>query len=67
MSEQSRQEESDQMPEEGPEAQVPEDAGGGQDSPSASRQAADEQAKEAGAEKANQAGEQATGNPQSGG
>ena len=55
------------MPEEAPEEQVHEDAGGGQASPSASRQAADEQTKDAGADEANQAGEQATGNPQSGG
>jgi hypothetical protein len=66
MTEQSPKE-SDQMPEEGPQEQVPDDTGAGEDSPSASREAGDQQAKEAGADEANEAGGQATGNPQSGG
>lgn len=58
------------MPEEAPPEQVPDDTGGGEDSPSAARDAASKQAKQAkqaGADEANEAGGEATGNPKNAG
>lgn len=52
------------MPEEAPPEQVPDDTGGGEDSPSAARDAA---SKQAGADEANEAGGEATGNPKNAG
>lgn len=55
------------MPEEAPPEQVPDDTGSGEDSPSAARDAASKQAKQAGADEANEAGGEATGNPKNAG
>ena len=55
------------MPEEAPPEQVPDDTGEGEDSSSASRDSASEQAKQAGADEANEAGGEATGNPNTAG